>query len=449
MNLLAAAANSAWVFSSLPHALRFRDDLHRAADVQEQILLRIAQRNARTPFGRAHGFASIRTIHDYQQRVPVRTYDELTAAFEPHARVSETIDHVEPTSGSSGGSKRIPYTRALRAEFQRAIAPWVWSLATRDPRAFAGQAYWSLSPVTAEDGYAHDSEYVGRVRGAFVRATQAVPSSVRLIRDLDAFRRATLDHLLAARSLSFISVWHPSFLLLLIESIRDTQRAWPKLRVISCWTDAGCVHAAAEVARRFPHARIEPKGLLSTEGFVSIPFDGANVLAYRSHFIELRNGDRIVPACEASLGRYDVVLTTGGGLYRYATDDLVDVIGFRDACPILRFAGRASHISDHFGEKLHEAFVREQIERALGETGIVARYASLAFEGDRYALLIDSDHAIDALAPRLDDLLRESFHYDYCRRLGQLAPLGIARAKEDLAAGGRRLGDVKPSALAS
>jgi hypothetical protein len=455
VNPLALAANGAWVLSSLPSALAFRAGMTRVAEVQEAVLLRVVRRNARTEFGRAHGFDSIRNVREYQQRVPVRTYDELTAACDPHARIASPIEHFEPTSGSSGASKSIPYTRELRAEFSRAIAPWVCSLAAADPRAFAGRAYWSLSPVVTPDtgfdtdAFDTDEQYLGRLRGALVRATQAVPRSVRLIADIDAFRRVTLEHLVAARSLSFISVWHPTFLSLLVEPIRDTAATWPHLRVISCWSDAGCANAAADLARRFPRARIEPKGLLSTEGFVSIPVDGANVLAYRSHFVELRDGTRIVPAAEAGIGRYDVILTTGGGLYRYATDDLVDVIGFRERCPILRFAGRRSHISDHFGEKLHEVFVRDCIDRALCELGVTTRYAALAFAGNRYTLRIDAEGDVTRVAVRVDELLRESFHYDYCRRLGQLHALTVTRAKEDLSAVGRRPGDVKPSALVS
>ncbi|HKR66557.1 MAG TPA: GH3 auxin-responsive promoter family protein, partial [Thermoanaerobaculia bacterium] len=400
--------------------------------------LEVVRRNARTPFGVAHDFASIRSVHDYQQRVPVRSYDELTAAFAPEARVASRIEHFEPTSGSSGATKRIPYTRELRNEFARAIAPWVCSLAASDPRAFTGRAYWALSPA-ATGGFETDDQYLGRVRGAFVRATQAVPSSVRKITDIETWRRVTLEHLVACRSLSFISVWHPTFLTMLVGPIRDTAATWPNLRVISCWTDAGCANAAAELARRFPHARVEPKGLLSTEGFVSIPFEGANLLAYRSHFIELHETDRA--------GRFEVVLTTASGLYRYATDDLVDVIGYRERCPILRFAGRKSHVSDHFGEKLHEVFVRESIDRALRDLGITARYASLAFDDTRYVLRIDTDAPLDNIASRVDALLRESFHYDYCRRLGQLGALGIVRAREDLTATHQRIGDVKPSAL--
>ncbi|HEV7920453.1 MAG TPA: GH3 auxin-responsive promoter family protein [Thermoanaerobaculia bacterium] len=440
MNLTAAAANGGWVLSSLPEALAFRAGLHRVEEVQREVLLRIVRRNRDTEFGRQHDFASIRTVDDYLARVPVRTYEDFEPYIERQALTAEAVEHFEPTSGSSGAVKLIPYTRSLRAEVARAIATWVVSSFREKPRAFNGRAYWSLSPVgvgprtTASGvriGFDGDDEYVGRVRGALVRAVQAVPSKVRHLADIEAFRRETLSHLLRCRSLSMISVWHPSFLLLLLG---DAQPDWPNLRVISCWTDAGAAPAAAELARRFPHVRIEPKGLLSTEGVVSIPIGAeAPALAYRSHFVELRPMD----------DHHEVILTTGGGLYRYATGDLVDIAGYRGNCPLLRFVGRMK-VVDHFGEKLHELFVRERIERFVR-----APFAMLALEGDHYTLFIDTDMPLDA--QKLDEALRESFHYDYCRRLGQLGPVEVLRvehgAYQRAMASEQKLGGIKPPAV--
>src|SRR5688572_10954461 len=182
-------------------------------------------------------------------------------AFRSRYAISKEIprvEHVERwvrTSGSSGASKDIPYTRALRHEFDRAIAPWIVSLFRAEPRAFAGEAYWSISP-----GAESDEEILGPVRRRLVRAVQAVPT-VRLTNE--NFREETLRHLTRCRTLSLISVWHPSFLDLLVGDI-DTEKTWPHLRVISCWADANAAAPAAALAKKFPHAKIQPKGLLST-----------------------------------------------------------------------------------------------------------------------------------------------------------------------------------------
>ncbi|HEY0371565.1 MAG TPA: GH3 auxin-responsive promoter family protein, partial [Thermoanaerobaculia bacterium] len=230
----------------------------------------------------------------------------------------------------------------------------------------------------------------------------------------------------------------------------DTQETWPHLRVISCWADANAAAPAAALAKKFPHARIQPKGLLSTEGFVTIPYEGANVLAYRSHFYEFRDRDGVHLAHELEVGkRYDVILTTGGGLRRYDTEDVVEVTGFLKQAPILRFIGRANHVSDHFGEKLHEIFVRECLDRALRD--VPHDFAMLACDRDAYVLYLESDAAIDIAA--LDAALREAHHYDLARRLGQLAPLRLMRIRDGAAtylrikSAKQSLGDIKIPAL--
>src|SRR5262249_38271918 len=101
-----------------------------------------------------------------------------------------------------------------------------------------------------------------------------------------------------------ISVWHPSFLTLLLDALpamwdrlldeiknggviaRGPKRAdelrrtdpfhpetmWPNLALISCWGDAAAEMALADLKNRFPKTPIQSKGLLATEAFVTIPF---------------------------------------------------------------------------------------------------------------------------------------------------------------------------------
>jgi hypothetical protein len=454
--------------------MAFHANLHRAAEVQESVLLGILRRNATTDFGRAHGFASVRSVREYQERVAVRTYDEyLELRGDPRALTSSPVTHFEHTSGSSGASKRIPYTRELRAEMGRAIAPWVVDLFRQFPGAFAGEAYWSISPVMARevgsdpattlaqnsgsDPDIADEDYLGPFRARLVRAVQAVPASVRFIQEIETFRDVTLQHLLRCRNLSLISVWHPSFLLLLLGS--DPGRfaeAWPLLRVISCWTEGNAVRDVSRLAAIFPKVHLQPKGLLSTEGFVSIPIAESAVpaLAYRSHFYELRcvETGRVLPATEAIIGhRYVVVLTTSAGLYRYDTQDVVEITGSVGSCPLLSFVGRERHVSDRYGEKLNEIFVRERLDAILREVPVPVQFAMLAYEGGAYALFVEttgSDPAVLDVVHRLEVALCENVHYDYCRRIGQLGPLMVFRIASDASAtylrsSGSQLGDTK------
>ena len=415
MRLRCAIANGLWLASAARDAALFRANLHRVAEVQQ---------------------AMVGDIEAFRERWPIRKFED--GAFELH----EPVERWMTTSGSSGAKKRIPYTRTLRHEFDRAIAPWIVSLFRSDPRAFAGEAYWSISPDAESD-----EEVLGPVQRRLVRAVQAVPSSVSLTNE--NFREETLRHLTRCRTLSLISVWHPSFLDLLAGDL-DTVKTWPRLRVISCWADANAAAPAAALAKKFPHAKIQPKGLLSTEGFVTIPYEGANVLAYRSHFYEFRNGDDVRLAHELEVGkRYDAILTTGGGLRRYDTEDIVEVIGYREQAPILKFIGRANHVSDHFGEKLNEIFVREKLATALRD--VPHAFAMLACDRDAYVLYLDSDADVDVAS--LDASLRDSHHYDLARRLGQLGPLRLMRVHNGAAtylrvrSATQTLGDIKIPAL--
>jgi hypothetical protein len=418
VRLRCAIANGLWLASAARDAHLFRVSLNRAADVQLAMI--------------GNDLAGFRSRH------PVRTWDERTQGFSPSLKVERWVR----TSGSSGPAKDVPYTRELRREFDRAIAPWIVDLFRHEPRAFSGEAYWSISP-----GAQSDEEVLGPIQRRLVRAVQAVPSNVRLTNE--NFREETLRHLTRCRTLSLMSVWHPSFLDLLVGDL-DTEATWPHLRVISCWADANAAGPAAALAKKFPHATIQAKGLLSTEGFVTIPFDGERVLAYRSHFFEFRDGDDVRLAHEVEVGkRYDVVITTGGGLTRYATEDVVEVTGFRGQAPCLRFIGRASHVSDHFGEKLHEIFVRERLQRVLAS--VPHAFAMLACEGDSYVLFIESGDSVPVEA--LEAALRESHHYDLARRLGQLGPLRLQRVRDGAAtylrakSATQTLGDIKIPAL--
>ena len=78
-----------------------------------------------------------------------------------------------------------------------------------------------------------------------------------------------------------------------------------------------------------------------------------------------------------------MVLTTGGGLYRYRLQDLVEVTGHTapgGGCPVLRFVGREGHVSDWFGEKLHERHVRTALEGVLAAGALQPEFAMLACE---------------------------------------------------------------------
>jgi GH3 auxin-responsive promoter len=318
----------------------------------------------------------------------------------------------------------------------------------------------------------------------------------------------TLRFLLQARSLTFISVWNPSFLQILLRHLelngeqlvtdlgagsatvstrlpppvsralrRDASQSqklqsmlrqgrieptvlWPKLRLISCWTSASSAFLKAEIEQKFPGVGIQGKGLLATEGVISIPIEryGGCVAAMTSHFLEFMDPQsglcRSLSEVEKG-AEYSVILTTGGGLWRYRLGDRVRVTGFAECTPILEFIGKQDCVSDLRGEKLNAIFV----ERALDEIECCrnAVFAMLApsHGAAGYTLFLESRHCSSGLAALLDMRLRENPHYDYARNLAQLAPVRVFRiaqsGREDYILRcellGQRAGSVKTTAL--
>jgi hypothetical protein len=207
---------------------------------QRRVLRRILRRNSRTAFGREHSFDHINSAAEYRRSVPLRSYEDFApyvermAAGEADVLTSGPVLMFERSSGSASASKLIPYTAALKAEFQRGIDPWLYSLYTSHPRLLAGRQYWSITPPAAEKqytaggvpvGFEEESEYFGPLKRFIVRSLMAVPSAASQIRGGETFRYVTLRFLLQCRDLAFISVWNPTFLTLLLDALpREADR---------------------------------------------------------------------------------------------------------------------------------------------------------------------------------------------------------------------------------
>ena len=86
--------------------------------VQSNVLLDVVRRNADTEYGKAHGFASIRSVGDFRRNVPVSEWE----SFEPFSKRMENGEdnllfagrptHFVATSGTTGRIKYLPESAA-------------------------------------------------------------------------------------------------------------------------------------------------------------------------------------------------------------------------------------------------------------------------------------------------------------------------------------------------
>ncbi|MCI0358227.1 MAG: GH3 auxin-responsive promoter family protein, partial [Planctomycetaceae bacterium] len=104
-------------------------------DAQEQTLQRLIRTARRTRFGREHDFDGICSIEDYQQRVPLRTYEAFWQEYwEPEfpnlrdVTWPGTYPYFALSSGTTcGGTKYVPVSRqVLRSNMRAAITALSW-----------------------------------------------------------------------------------------------------------------------------------------------------------------------------------------------------------------------------------------------------------------------------------------------------------------------------------
>jgi len=481
----------------------FTDEHRKPEAVQETILKRILSTGAGTDFGRMHGFDDIHTIEAFRKRVPVRRYESYQPYIDricsgaSNVLTGEPVIAVESTGGSTGGAKYIPCTASSLQAYRSALFPWMTDLLKHRPGIMRGTAYWSISPALAvreqyigviQHGLPSDAAYFGADIAGSILETLAVPPETGSISDLGQWRLATLRRLLAADDLSFISVWSPTFIIELMQSLAgdfdgrqqlytaglsrkriemvrsaivdghiDTRMLWPRLDTISCWLDAGSQRYREKLALLFPGVYLQGKGLLATEAAVSIPLCGqlAPVLSLRSGFFEFENNGRYLLAHQLVAGEhYRLIMTTFSGLYRYDIGDRVRVEGHLESTPLIRFIGRDGATSDLCGEKLTDAFVTSQTRDIRGDAMLMPRIG----EHRGYVLGLDRGQFTQSEAQNLVATIEQRLcvnpQYSYARRIGQLERLAALRVShlwrrytEFTCSSGRKLGDIKPAVL--
>lgn len=474
--------NRLWLQIGKRNYLQYLNHSNHVEEFQLMKLLDYVNDNIDTHFGRSHDFGKIKGYRNFRKQIPITDWnyimpyvDQLAAGRELVLTEESTI-RFEATSGTTTASKLIPYTKSLLNEFQIGINCWMHNLFRKNKAIFDGKAYWSISPATRTHqftdggipiGTADDKSYFSFLERLLIGQLLVVPVHVAKLNAND-FYVNTLSHLLSEReSLSFFSAWSPAFILALDDFLRKNQEAvlsssiccnsqigdikelkkilnrefkwadlFPQLQLISCWTDAQAKLLKSPLKKIIGNIPIEGKGLLSTECICSIPFYecSAPLLSYTSHFYEFRRADgEILLSHELEQGSsYEIIVTTGGGLYRYATSDLIEVTGFANQIPCFKFLGRTNKQIDLVGEKISEAYVNKVFDEIF-ENRTDVEWAFLGVEPNkitpyRYVLNIEtkedlSTKTIQQLTEQVDKLLCKNLYYKEAISLQQLGAL--------------------------
>ena len=508
-------------------------------------------------------------IEKFQNKIPIVNYEDIKEFVEKeksgenNVLLSDKIKLFELTSGSTSDVKYIPYTEKFLKNYMNGVFSWIYNLYQNNKRLFLGSSYWSVSPILKREavtsggirvGIEDDTSYFDKVSAFFLNKLFTVPKEIKNIQNMEDFLLITAVFLLLSENLAMISVWSPSFLMILLDFIEKNHKVicqivksedlgteffadknlgnkkyfqiikkkyrklwkknrskflinyfekyeknilskndktqnleiteknneneiiaenknletksgnkivenfvnysviWEKLSLVSCWADSDSYEIFIKLKEKLNfgkknmNLKFQGKGLMSTECIVSFPLENVkngSVIAYNSFFYEFIqvSDDKLENRSpklldELELGeRYCVVVTTNAGLYRYNTNDIVEVTGFYHKIPIVKFVGRINNFSDIVGEKLKNSFVEKQVLTTLEENNIKSEFLLFApvkneTEGIFYTLFLEikkdgRKFNWKQIENEINSSLCKAFHYEYAYKLGQLGKVRV------------------------
>ncbi len=466
---------------------RLHASVLRPEEAQKERLELLLRGLEGTEFAREHGITQSEDFSSWREKVPVRSYNELSgwldkvSAGKNSVLTNQSTVQLLKTSGTTGPAKFLPVTKVWADAVSEAQSLWRLGL-VRDHEAITrGKVLTVVSPGregALKSGLAWGSN-TGRMRSKqpwIVRMRYSVPDEVHSIVDPTA-RLYTILRFALNQEISSITTANPSTVLMIARGLREFQdslaedclagelsrgpasqlshevrsrlgrhlkcvkppedwraaKIWD-LSVINCWKGgpAPFFIDQFEAALGGP-VPVREVGITASEGYFAIPLsdmDAGGVAWMCGALLEFEapSGD-VLFAWELELGvAYRLIISTTSGLYRYDLDDVVEVVGFVGKLPRLRFLRKGSNMLNITGEKVSEDQVVASVRGLVGAPEIVGFTAShLLGEVPAVVVGIESEEPLPAgSAEALDKLLAEkNVEYAAKRASGRLGALTI------------------------
>ncbi len=368
-----------------------------AADVQQRQLLGLVARANRTAFGRDHGFASIRSVTEFQAKVPLRRYADFQEQYWgpafPDLRGTtwpSRVPYLAVTSGTTTGrTKYIPCTNEMISSNTMAGLDLICHhLANRpDSQVLGGKSFMlgGSTDFKKEAPGIHSGDLSGIM-------TESVPwwfqgRTFPLREDaLESDWELKVDRLVRALDGEDIRLigGTPSWLLIFFDQLAayrgdsspDLAKYFPNLELM--------VHGGVDFTpyrTRFEtliaDTRAELREVyLASEGFIGVadqgPEDGLRLMLDTGLFYEFVPVDELDSsqptrhwAGTVQRGiNYALVVSSCAGLWSYIIGDTVELVS-RNPLRV-RVTGRTSYMMSAFGEHL----IAEEIEAAVRDGGV-------------------------------------------------------------------------------
>lgn len=385
-----------------------RIDLFRRnpTGVQEEVFRSLIRRAERTQWGVAHSYNEIRTVSQYQERVPVHTYEDILPYVE-RMRDGEKnllwpgeVRWFAKSSGTTGArSKFIPVTKESLYECHYRGARDVIAIYLDnrpESKLFTGKGLilggsHQINKLGTKSFYGDLSAVLIENTPSWFDLIRTPAKKIALIDDFEK-KLGLITGLTVKQNVTSLS-GVPSWFLVLIRQIlehtgkSDLKEVWPNLEVFF----HGGVNFAPyrELFKHF--IRDEKFTYMETynasEGFFGIQDDlssGDMLLMLDSGiFYEFVTPDEInsdnpraLTTGEVETGvSYAMIISTNGGLWRYL---IGDTVRFTSLFPHkFVITGRTKHFINVFGEEVIVDNAEKAIDNACHATGaIVLEYTA-------------------------------------------------------------------------
>lgn len=220
----------AWTTRS--SAKRFEKATLDPVVIQRERLLAIVRRNARTEYGRRHGFGAVESVADYQNRVPIVDYEAIREDMDRVINgTSNVLTAEDPlmfarTSGTTGEPKYIPVTPTCQdGAHKDVMRTWLHHAQIAHPKMFTRKVVSLVSP--AIEGrtpcglpFGSTSGHVYKNMPGIVRRAYSIPYPVFEITDYNAkyyvVMRIALEH-----DVRFLGTANPSSIIKMCEKANE------------------------------------------------------------------------------------------------------------------------------------------------------------------------------------------------------------------------------------
>ena len=200
---------------------------------QKRVLFEYLHRNKDTEYGKAHNFADIGSIEDYQRRIPMSNCEEMRPYFirmtkgEKGVLTADDPEFFGVTSGTTCNPKYIPVTKYSRAKKAALMDLWSYYILRDHPEVLDGKVLAIISPDTegtTESGlyYGAESGHAYKNLPDFVKKMYAIPYEVFTIKDYAA-RYYCVLRIGMGEDVSTLATLNPTAIVLLCQRITEWQ----------------------------------------------------------------------------------------------------------------------------------------------------------------------------------------------------------------------------------